>query len=170
MQSGIESLGTMRGQLQGRDDDLTRSLELLEREREIVRRELGLVEELVTAEQQRVAMQVATVPTAEATPEPEPVVEPEPEPVRTAQVEPEPAVVPEAVSVMVAETMFGARSEPVPAVEAAPVLASAEASNAFRLQRDEKLQRLRESLATPLSDPVTPRAANTGLLQRVGRL
>ncbi|MGO9207199.1 MAG: hypothetical protein ACLQBX_13650 [Candidatus Limnocylindrales bacterium] len=169
MQSGIESLGTIRSQLQGRDDVLTRSLELLEREREIVRRELGLVEELVTAEQQRVAMQVATVPTAEATPEPEPVVETEPEPVRTAQVEPEPALMAEAVSVMVAESMFGAQPDLVPPVETAPELNSAEASNALRLQREERLQRFRESLATPLPDPVTPKAADASLFQGVWR-
>jgi hypothetical protein len=164
------SLGTIRSQLQGRDDVLTRSLELLEREREIVRRELGLLEELVTAEQQRAAIEVSALYTHEATPEPEPVVEPEPEPVRAAQVEPEPAVVAEAVSVMVAESMFGARSEPVLAVEAGLELASAEAPNALRREREERLQRFRESLATPLPDPVPPRAGNAGLFQRIGRL
>ena len=169
MQSGIESLGTLRSQLQGRDDVLTRSLELLEREREIVRRELGLVEELVTAEQQRAAMQVATVPTAEAIPEPEPTVEPEPEPVRTAQVEPEPVLTAEPVSVMVAVPMFEAQPEPVLAVQAGHELASADAPNALRLQREERLQRFRDSLATALPAAVTPRAADAGLFQGVGR-
>jgi hypothetical protein len=170
MANGIDALGAITTQLQGRNDVLTRSLELLEREREILRRELGLLEELVAAEQQRAAMQVPALPPTEAAPEPEPMVEPEPEPVRTAQVEPEPALMDEAAPVMVAESMFGARSEPVLAVEAGLELASAEAPNALRLQREERLQRFRESLATPLPDPVPPRAAHAGLLQRVEQL
>ena len=169
MQSGIESLGTLRNQLQGRDDELTRSLEQLEREREIVRRELGLVEELVTAEQQRVAMQVATVPTAAATPEPEQVVEAEPESVRTAQLEPEPVLTAEAVSVMVAVPMFETQPEPVLAVQAGLEPASAQAPSALRLQREERLQRFRDSLATALPDAVTPRAADASLFQGVWR-
>jgi hypothetical protein len=167
MESGIESLGTLRSQLQGRDDELTRSLEQLEREREIVRRELGLVEELVTAEQQRAGMQVATVPTASATPEPERVVEGEPEPVPTAQVEPEPVLTAEPAPLMTAVPMF--ETQPEPPGEAAPELTSAEASNALRLQREERLQRFRESLATALPDAVTPRAADAGLFQGVWR-
>ncbi len=169
VESGIESLGAIRSQLQGRDDGLTRSLELLEREREIVRRELGLVEELVTAEQQRAAMQVLAVPTAEATPVPERVVEPEQEPVRTAHVELEPAPTAEAVSVMAAVPVFEAQPDLVPPGEAAPELTSAEASNALRLQHEERLQRFRESLATPLPDPMTPRAADASLFQGVWR-
>jgi hypothetical protein len=153
MENGIEALGAIRSQLQGRDDVLAHSLELLEHEREIIRRELGLIEELVTAEQQRVAMQA--VPTTAAAPEPETTtetvlaVEPEPEPVPTAQVEPEPALM----------------------AEAAPELASVEAPNALRLQHDEKIQRLRESLLTGMlvPDPVPPRAANAGLFEGLGR-
>jgi hypothetical protein len=114
-------------------------------------------------------MQVATVPAAEATPEPEPTVEAEPEPVPTAQVEPEPALTAEPAPLMAAVPVFETQPEPVLAVQAGLEPASAQAPNALRLQREERLQRFRESLATALPDAVTPRAADASLFQGVWR-
>lgn len=51
--NAIESLAALRAQLQEQDDELTSSIETLERERTIVRRQLALVQELVDLQDQR---------------------------------------------------------------------------------------------------------------------
>jgi len=49
----IEPLNTIRTQLEARDTELTSSLESIGREREIVRKQLGLIQELASLEEQR---------------------------------------------------------------------------------------------------------------------
>jgi hypothetical protein len=51
--NAIEPLNEIRAQLEGRDTELTSSLESIEREREIVRKQLGLIQELASLEEQR---------------------------------------------------------------------------------------------------------------------
>ncbi len=53
--NAIEPLNTIRTQLEARDTELTSSLESIEREREIVRKQLGLIQELASLEEQRAA-------------------------------------------------------------------------------------------------------------------
>jgi len=150
MENGVDALDAFKSRLQGRDDVLTQSLDRLERERDLIRRELGLVEELVTAEQQRAAM-VPAVPT----PEPEPTAQS----VLAVETQPEP------------EPAAKAQPEPVLTAQAVPDALPDEAPNPT-LRRVEALQRLRAGLIadTAVPDLVTPRAANVGLLRRVDHL
>ena len=61
-------LTAIRTGLQARDDVLSGSLELIEREREIIRSELGHVQELIELEERRVAAGFGQVPTAQVEP------------------------------------------------------------------------------------------------------
>jgi hypothetical protein len=82
--SEIEMLSAVNTNLGERESALTRSLSLLEHEREIVRRQLGLVAELLTLECQRVAAQAGDAPENDAR------VATEPAPVEQSAAEPEP--------------------------------------------------------------------------------
>ena len=70
--NAIEPLNEIRTQLEGRDTELTSSLESIEREREIVRKQLALIQELASLEEQRAgtgaapAVAKATTPTESA--------------------------------------------------------------------------------------------------------
>ena len=160
MKSGLELLDTIRTRLQGRYDVLTRSLDLLEHEREIVRRELGLLEEVLTLEQERATSEVSMVPTTETASEPEPTVEgdvaPESRPPAglAAEAQPDPELVGGPASVATAQLM----PDPLPAEASDPVL-----------RRVEALQRLRARLVADarVPDPLPPRTLNVGLLRRV---
>ena len=85
--NAIESLDAIRAQLQEQDDALTSSLEALERDREIVRRQLALAQELAELQERRVASGARLERVARA----EPVAQAEPEPVATAEADAEPA-------------------------------------------------------------------------------
>ena len=113
-------LTAIRTGLQARDDVLSGSLELIGREREIIRSELGHVQELIELEERRVAagagqvrtnpVEPAAVAAAEANPEPAAMTPAEPEFVTMAQAEPEPAFVPAAE----ADSAPTAQAEPDP--------------------------------------------------------
>ncbi len=139
-------LSAVNANLGERENALTRSLSLLEQEREIVRRQLGLVAELLTLERQRVAAQTGDAPEADAqvngerapvtesAPEPEPPtapesqVEDEPKPPTMHEDEPDPAPAPAAESDPEAraaeQEAQGGQPEAVPDVEANPDLAT----------------------------------------------
>ncbi len=160
MKSDLELLDTIKTRLQGRNDMLTRSLDLLEHEREIVRRELGLLEEVLTLEQERATSEVSMVPTTETASEPEPTVEGDVAPESTppaslvAEAQPEPELVGGPESVATAQLM----PDPLPAETSDPVL-----------RRVEALQRLRARLVADarVPDPLPPRTLYVGLLRRV---
>ena len=142
----IEPLDAIRAQLQEQDDALTSSLEVLERDREIVRRQLALVQELAELQEQRVAPKARPEKVAEAEPvtEPEPIVQAEPE---HAAADAEPAAQADAEPVAEAEPEHAAEAEPEPAPA----------------QQDEPEP-------TPLTRTPWPRAAgepDTGLLRRM---
>ena len=89
--NAIESLDAIRAQLQEQDDALTSSLEALGRDREIVRRQLALAQELAKLQEQRVASGARLEPVARAEPvataraDVEPAAQAEPEPVAEAE-------------------------------------------------------------------------------------
>jgi hypothetical protein len=153
MENGIEALGAIRGRLQGRDEVLTHSLELLAREQEIIRREIGLVEQMFTLEQERVAMEGPALPPTKAAHEPEPTAQ--------AVLDPEPDPAPEA------------KPEPVlTAVHVVPDAPASEAPN-LTMRRVEALERLRATLAAEravLPDLAPSPALHAGLLRRAEHL
>ncbi len=113
-------LTAIRTGLQARDDVLSGSLELIGREREIIRTELGHVQELIDLEERRVAAGAGQVPTgqvepavaaAAADPEPAATTPAESEFATMAQAEPEPAFEPAAE----ADSARTAQAEPDPA-------------------------------------------------------
>jgi hypothetical protein len=61
--NAIEPLNSIRAQLEARDTELTSSLASIEREREIVRKQLGLIEELASLEEQRAGTGTTTAST-----------------------------------------------------------------------------------------------------------
>ncbi len=166
--------------LQQREDALTRSLSLLEHEREIVRRQLGLVAELLTLEQQRVAAQAGEALETEAgvegehtsvatsTPAPRPApdaqVEDEAKPPTTQEAQAEPMLESEAepdpeahvVDGSEAVTQIWAAAEPTGMAETQPDGESepTEAHNSDLLWRIEQLRRLRANLA--VASPAVP--------------
>ncbi|HXQ95363.1 MAG TPA: hypothetical protein VN800_00430 [Candidatus Acidoferrales bacterium] len=164
MRNGVDLLGAIRTQLQGRDDLLTRSLDQLEREREIIRRELGLIEEVLTLEQDRVASEVPKVPEAEEAPEPEGTFDGEvaSEPAAPAMVAVETRAEPEPVTGVHPEI------EPEPAAQLILDPTPAEAPDPL-LRRVEALQRLRARLVADARqpDPVPPPTLNVNVLRRV---
>jgi hypothetical protein len=145
----MEPLDAIRAQLQEQDAALTASLEELEHDREIVRRQLALVQELAELQEQRVAPRSRLEKTAGAEPatEPQSIVDAEPE---HAVADAESAA--EAVAGPVAEAVAEAETEHLDVVpEPAPV------------QQDEPEP-------TPLTRTPWPRAAgdpDTGLLRRM---
>lgn len=149
----IEMLSAIRTQLQERDDALASSLELLEREREIIRRELGYVQELVALEEQRVATEVRPVPIALAEPDLEPVPDAEPELEPMTQAEPDLVPAPEvelqlepmAQAEPELVPMPDAELELVPIAQAEPDLVPSQARYAEMLRRIEVLRHLQAS-------------------------
>ena len=167
----IEMLSAVNTNLQQREDALTRSLSLLDHEREIVRRQLGLVAELLTLEQQRVAAQAGEAPESEAwvpgehtsfatsTPEPAPdaqaedqakpptTQEAQPDPMLESQPEPDPEAHVDHGFETVTQT--GAAAEPtgMPETQTSGESEPTEAHNSDLLWRIEQLRRLRANLA-----------------------
>ena len=110
-------LTAIRTGLQARDDVLSGSLELIGREREIIRSELGHVQELIELEERRVAAGAGQVPTAQVEPavaaaeaDPEPAAVTPAEPEFATMAEPEPAFAPAAE----ADSTPTAQAEPDP--------------------------------------------------------
>ncbi|HXQ96120.1 MAG TPA: hypothetical protein VN800_04285 [Candidatus Acidoferrales bacterium] len=180
MGNGIEPLRTIRSRLQERDDTLTRSLELLEHEREIVRRELGLVNELTTLEEQRVAADApgepptALVPGRESTVDPQQAVELEPARVPTGLAEPQ--TEPAAASASIPQPVVAAEPQ-LALVAAEPQVALAAEALSDRSVLVEALSEVAptpEAQAEPASDAEPVRepvsAGNVALLRRVEKL
>ena len=141
----MEPLDAIRAQLQEQDAALTASLEALEHDREIVRRQLALVQELAELQEQRVAPKgrLEKIAGAEPTTEPQSVVVAEPE-----------------HAVADAESAAEAVAEPVAEAETEPLEAAPEPAP---VQHDEPEP-------TPLTRTPWPRAAgdpDTGLLRRM---
>lgn len=146
----IETLHVIRTQMEGRDGVLARNLELLEREREIVRREMDVMAELMALEEQRVVL--------EAGPEALPGPDVEARSAMQAQVAPAIAAAPEPGQEHQPESLGAPHPEPTSGLAAVNTEATADHGPAARPEQELPAPAMTEF---PPAAPAQPEPAPT---------